>query len=394
MLWRETCVMDQKIAFISAVLRDEAPMSALCSDFGISRNTGYKWLRRYRSEGPPGLEERSRAPLEHGRRMAPEIAAAILALRHDRPHWGPRKLRAILCQRQPQTCWPAASTIGDLLRRHGLSDRAGPAPTDFAAITAPNDLWCIDFKGWFRTRDGRRCDPLTVADAYSRSTAPSKPSSRRPSNAMACSRQYAPTMVRPSPPQGPAASPASPSDGSRPASPSSVRPPRALPPHPQTGNIFPASPRPKRAAAPLRCLLPRLQPQPPPRGARTEIPGQPLATLTAALSRKPRRALVRRKPCPPTRPQQRRDQVGWHQHLHQRDPRRREPRHRRNQRRRLARPLCRDRSRHHRHKKTETHPLPTAKRRSQARQQSEKTVTNLTDCTGRNSAAPWPVDQT
>lgn len=175
MPWRESCVMDQKIAFISAALRDEAPMSALCSSFGISRNTGYKWLRRYRSEGPPGLEDRSRAPHEHGRSMAPEIAAAILALRHDRPHWGPRKLRAILCHRQPETHWPAASTIGDLLRRHGLSDRrrrratiAGPAPTDFAAITAPNDLWCIDFKGWFRTRDGRRCDPLTVTDAYSR----------------------------------------------------------------------------------------------------------------------------------------------------------------------------------------------------------------------------------
>ena len=175
MPWRETCVMDQKIAFISAALRDEAPMSALCSRFGISRNTGYKWLRRYRDEGPPGLEDRSRAPHEHGRSMAPETAAAILALRGDRPHWGPRKLRAVLCHRQPETSWPAASTIGDLLRRHGLSDRrrrraaiAGPAPADFAAITAPNDLWCIDFKGWFRTRDGRRCDPLTVTDAYSR----------------------------------------------------------------------------------------------------------------------------------------------------------------------------------------------------------------------------------
>ena len=107
--------------------------------------------------------------------MAPEIAEAILALRRDRPHWGPRKPRVILQSQHPEVSWPAPSTIGDLLRRHGLSDRRrrraflpGPAPAGFAPITAPNDLWCIDFKGWFRTADGQRCDPLTITDAYSR----------------------------------------------------------------------------------------------------------------------------------------------------------------------------------------------------------------------------------
>ena len=175
MPWKETCIMDQRVAFIAAVLRDEAPMTALCAAFGISRKVGYKWLWRYRSQGASGLEDRSRAPHSHGRQMASEIAEAILALRRDRPHWGPLKLRAVLQSRQPEVSWPAASTIGDLLRRHGLSDRRrrrgsipGPEPADFAPITAPNDLWCIDFKGWFRTRDGRRCDPLTITDAYSR----------------------------------------------------------------------------------------------------------------------------------------------------------------------------------------------------------------------------------
>lgn len=175
MPWRETCTMDQRIAFISSCLRDEAPMSELCAAFGISRKTGYKWLHRYDDEGPSGLEERSRAPHRHGRRMAPEIAAAILALRRERPHWGPRKLQVLLQAQHPEVSWPAASTIGDLLRCHGLSDRrrrraylAGPPAAAFAPIEAPNDLWCIDFKGWFRTADGQRCDPLTVTDAYSR----------------------------------------------------------------------------------------------------------------------------------------------------------------------------------------------------------------------------------
>jgi len=175
MPWRETCIMDQRIAFISCCLRDEAPMGELCAAFGISRTAGYKWLRRYRSEGSAGLADRSRAPRRHGREMAPEVAEAILELRRERPHWGPRKLRVILENRHPEVSWPAPSTIGDLLRRHGLSDRRrrrsalpGPAPAAFAPVSAPNDLWCIDFKGWFRTADGRRCDPLTITDAYSR----------------------------------------------------------------------------------------------------------------------------------------------------------------------------------------------------------------------------------
>ena len=176
MPWKETCAMDQRVEFVSAYLRALAPMSALCAAYGISRRTGYKWIDRYRQEGWQGLAERSRAPHEHGRRMAPELAEAIIALRRDRPYWGPRKLRAVLQRQAPELTWPAASTIGDLLRRHGLVvprrrrpvAPAGPAPAPFAAIEQPNDLWCIDFKGWFRTRDGTRCDPLTVTDAYSR----------------------------------------------------------------------------------------------------------------------------------------------------------------------------------------------------------------------------------
>ena len=175
MPWKETCGMHERIAFVSACVRDEAPMAELCAAFGISRKTGYKWLERFRLEGPQGLHERSCAPRVHGRRMAPELAEAILALRRDRPHWGPRKLRAVLCRQRPEVAWPAPSTMGDLLRAEGLSQRrrrlrraAVGQPTPFGTVTAPNDLWCIDFKGWFRTADGSRCDPLTITDAHSR----------------------------------------------------------------------------------------------------------------------------------------------------------------------------------------------------------------------------------
>ena len=174
MPWKETCRMEEKLVFVADCLRGELPITALCEDYGISRKTGYKWLGRYREQGPEGLVERSRAPHRHGRSMAPEMAEAIVALRRQRPHWGPRKLRAVLMGERPEAVWPAASTIGDLLRAEGLVSsrrrrrRVAAPGRPFRAVTAPNDVWCIDFKGWFRTRDGERCDPLTVSDAYSR----------------------------------------------------------------------------------------------------------------------------------------------------------------------------------------------------------------------------------
>ena len=174
MPWKETCLMDEKMSFVADCLRGALPVSALCEAYGISRKTGYKWLGRYRELGPEGLLERSRAPRRHGRSMAPDVAAAIVALRRERPHWGPRKLRAVLMRERPEEVWPAASTMGDLLRAEGLvSSRrrrrrvAAPRRT-LRPAEGPNDVWCIDFKGWFRTRDGERCDPLTVTDAWSR----------------------------------------------------------------------------------------------------------------------------------------------------------------------------------------------------------------------------------
>ena len=174
MPFRETCVEDEKLRFIAACLKEDRTMTSLCEVFGISREWGYELLRRYRAEGASGLVPRSRAPRRPGQAMPAAVAAAIVQLRVERPNWGPKKLRAVLARRDPATVWPAASTIGDLLRREGLSlprrRRRTPLPLTrpFAKVDAPNELWCIDFKGWFRTGDGRRCDPLTLTDADSR----------------------------------------------------------------------------------------------------------------------------------------------------------------------------------------------------------------------------------
>jgi transposase InsO family protein len=166
--------MDQRVALIADWLRDEWTMTELAARYSISRKTAYKWVDRYAADPARGLAERSRAPQTHGRAMPAATRAAVLALRRRFPRWGPKKLRAVLTDRAPRSRWPAASTIGDVLRRAGVSQpRRRPRYTvpltqPLVAAQAPNDVWTADFKGWFRTGDGTRCDPLTVADACSR----------------------------------------------------------------------------------------------------------------------------------------------------------------------------------------------------------------------------------
>lgn len=166
--------MDQRLAFIAEWLRAEWTMTELATRYRISRKTAYKWIDRYDADPAAGLADRSRAPKAHGRAMADSIRDAIVALRGQHPHWGPKKLRARLLELQPRAVWPAASTMGDLLRREGLSEPRRrtryvvPVTQPLAAAQAPNDVWTADFKGWFRTADQTRCDPLTVADACSR----------------------------------------------------------------------------------------------------------------------------------------------------------------------------------------------------------------------------------
>jgi len=172
--WRETCAVDERMRFVMAVEVQEEAFAAVCRRFGVSRKTGYKWLARYWSEGVVGLGDRSRAPLRHPHAMTDAIGEACLAVRRRHPSWGPAKVRAWLERGAPGTVWPAASSIGSLFDREGLTvrrrlrRRAPPSSAPFAACGGANDLWCIDFKGWFLTGDGAHCEPLTLSDAYSR----------------------------------------------------------------------------------------------------------------------------------------------------------------------------------------------------------------------------------
>jgi len=174
MPWKTSSVMEEKLRFVFEYQQRQRTMTELCQRYEISRETGYVWLRRYQAVGLEGLREKSRAAQRHGNQTSAEIEQMVLELREAHSRWGPRKLKRVLEDNEPGRVWPAASTIGALLKREGLMAgrrkrrRTAPYTEPLAHADGPNRVWCADFKGWFRTGDGERIDPLTITDAHSR----------------------------------------------------------------------------------------------------------------------------------------------------------------------------------------------------------------------------------
>jgi transposase InsO family protein len=123
-----------------------------------------------------GLADASRAPKTHPNQSPPEVEAAVLRVRKAHPTWGSKKILAILDRERPDEDWPARSTIDAILKRAGVVEprskrvRRQPSAPPFVEATAPNDVWSMDYKGWFRVGDGTRCDPLTINDSFSRAS--------------------------------------------------------------------------------------------------------------------------------------------------------------------------------------------------------------------------------
>jgi transposase InsO family protein len=168
MPWREVSIMQSREEFCELALKEGTNMRALCRRFGISPKTGYQWRERYRQEGRDGLSDRSRRPQESPWKTPVEIEDEVIELRHRHPAWGGRKLRAVLLRRGITS--PSASTITEILRRHGLltpGEDWRQLPTRFEA-PFPNDLWQMDYKGHFPLVPRGRCHPLTVLDDHAR----------------------------------------------------------------------------------------------------------------------------------------------------------------------------------------------------------------------------------
>ena len=166
--------MEEKLRFVFEYQQHERTMKELCQRYEIARETGYVWLRRYGETGIKGLMERSRAAGRYPNQTSAEVEEKVLELRQAHSRWGPRKLKWMLEREEPGRRWPAASTIGALLKREGLvagrrKRQRTPAYSEpLAHADGANRVWCADFKGWFRSGQGERIDPLTITDAYSR----------------------------------------------------------------------------------------------------------------------------------------------------------------------------------------------------------------------------------
>jgi transposase InsO family protein len=173
MPWKETGPLQERVKFIAAALKSDDSFSAICEQFGISRQKGYKWLDRYKQGGVEALADRSRRPHSNSRSVAPSVAELVVALRTKRPRWGPRKLLAVLEREYPRIDFPVASTVGSLLQSRGLvSKRRRRAPSvgygvELSNFDRPNAVWCADFKGQFLVGDSY-CHPLTITDGFSR----------------------------------------------------------------------------------------------------------------------------------------------------------------------------------------------------------------------------------
>jgi transposase InsO family protein len=165
MAWKAMDVREQRVQFVVTAARREKPLATLCQEFGISRPTGYLWLKRYEKSGIAGIAERSRRPRYSPERTAAKLEARVVEARKQYPDWGARKLQVVLAEQDVQL---TASTIQRILGRHDLireQDQHRPALQRFER-SAPNELWQMDFKG--RKHWNLEVGPLSVLDDHSR----------------------------------------------------------------------------------------------------------------------------------------------------------------------------------------------------------------------------------
>lgn len=170
MPWRESSVVEERLRFVILASRKQSSLVALCREFGISRQTGYRWLERYRAGGASQVVDRSRRPLHSPGRTRLEIEQRIVALRQQRPDWGAPKLCVMLGQQQPEWGTMAVRTVHRILERYGLiqkSQRHQIAGQRFERST-PNELWQMDFKGPQGFNKGSSVGPLSILDDHSR----------------------------------------------------------------------------------------------------------------------------------------------------------------------------------------------------------------------------------
>jgi len=172
MPWKGVSEMEKRQEFIKRAIQPRANISELCREYGISRSVGHKVLKRYREEGESGVSPRSRRPQRHALELSAETVCEIVGLRSKYPNWGGKKIRELLSDRIETV--PSVRTVDRVLERAGMVRHRRRSRgkwldrEDFSKPNRANNLWTVDFKGWWRTKDRKPCFPLTIRDGYSR----------------------------------------------------------------------------------------------------------------------------------------------------------------------------------------------------------------------------------
>src|SRR6266516_2879255 len=176
MPWKIKSAVGERLRLVKLVFRAQQSIAQLCRVFGVSRPTAYKWMKRFGTGGHRALSNASRRPHRSPNKTRRRWIKAIRRIRRRHRHWGPKKIQAVLSQKGGGPGRPAVRTIARYLKAWGwVHRRARRSPkgprVELAALTlpqGPNEVWTVDFKGWFRTGDGKRAEPLTVRDLFSR----------------------------------------------------------------------------------------------------------------------------------------------------------------------------------------------------------------------------------
>jgi len=175
MPWKEKNVVNLRKEFVLKALGETMPFSDLCRQYGISRKTGYKWKERFVARGLAGLADISRRPARCPTETDEDTVCEMIRLKKAHDAWGPRKIRTLYARAHPDEPLPSDSTFKRILDKAGFVERRTKRRSSSSgrlqsALEAkePNDVWTVDFKGWWYTTEGARCEPLTIRDDYSR----------------------------------------------------------------------------------------------------------------------------------------------------------------------------------------------------------------------------------
>lgn len=175
MPWKETNVVDERLNFIIKAFDKNTNFLKLCNEYGITTKTGYKWKKRFIEGGMPSLEDQSRRPLSNSRAIPTDMVCQIIRIKVQKISWGPKKIHATLKNRYPDREIPSLSSVARVLEKSGYTSKRKKRRINKTnriqnriKATEPNQIWTVDFKGWWYTTVREKCEPLTIRDDFSK----------------------------------------------------------------------------------------------------------------------------------------------------------------------------------------------------------------------------------